>query len=87
MKRVIMVAMICLLCVGCSPPAPTIQQKVYWSGETLPYSYGYQDGVITKTHDLGVNKWFPDRKDVQRYESDGEYRRGFDDGYERGWTP
>jgi hypothetical protein len=50
------------------PPPPAINL----SGFPLPYRQGYADGCASATG--------PERRDAQRFASDGNYRTGWQDG-------
>src|SRR5262245_1995442 len=51
------------------PPAPNVNL----SGFPLPYRQGYADGCASLSGG--------ERKDAQRFASDGNYRTGWQDGY------
>jgi hypothetical protein len=65
---------------GCAAPTP-INRQLRDMGYSKAYAIGYEHGVCTGRRDASGNKWYANRQDRDRYESDPEYRQGYDDGY------
>lgn len=72
MKRVLCLCVLCLC--GCAT-----NQSV----QIDPYTQGFKDGESSADYTVHPGTiWSKWRKDIARYDTDEQYRRGWDEGYE-----
>lgn len=78
MKKVAVLALITLLVVGCQ----SYYTRLIEAGYSEAYATGYQHGRERNSGgDVTLYNMPPITRDEDRYESDEEYRRGWDAGY------
>ncbi len=77
MKKVLVVLVVVCLIAGCSS---TDRKGLLAAGYSEQYVDGYVDGYSAGCHVVG-HPLYRFTRDVTRYEQDGQYSRGWNDGF------
>lgn len=81
MRIAVILSVVTILLAGCA----STSERMLAAGYDPSYAVGYEHGESSGTSAAG-HPYVRFTKDTHRYESDSQYRQGWDDGYRAGMS-